>query len=77
MFACTVRVLHNFVVAERVFLGTEIGAWVRIQEFSEARVFRKILEVRVVARLITQIGIHAKRLVEPPERVFDMAGKAI
>ena len=50
---------------------------IRIKQFSKTRVFRKVLKVRIVARLEPQRGISADRFVQMPQSIFDMASQAV
>src|SRR5215471_1167825 len=55
----------------------QFGAGIGIQKLGEARIFRQILEIGIVARLVAQLRVQAKRLIQPLERVLDVPGQAI
>ncbi len=58
-------------------LGSTVGAGIGIKQFGEARIFRQMLEVGIVAGLETQRGIDADGLVQIAQRVFHVSGQAI
>src|ERR1700733_527235 len=75
--AVLARRLYGFVFLELAIAGTEFGAGIRVEKFGKAWILRQILEVRIIARLETKLRFQAKSLIEPAQRILDMAGEAI
>src|SRR5579864_862288 len=57
--------------------GAKFRAGIGVEQLGEARIFCQILEIGIVARLETELWIQTQSLVQPLQRILDMAGQAI